>query len=158
MNMPPMRSRLTAAVVATAAALCAPSSAAADPGSASYRPGEVVVRYAAGMDRATRAAVQRATGTGSPEAFAPWTRTLKIRDGESVMETVRELERRPGVVSANPVHIARASAFFPNDPGASGQPKGWTELQWNFLPGSGVNARRTPGRTSSRRADRAGRA
>ncbi len=137
LSMPPspMRSLGAAAVVAAAVGLWAPAAAPA-----AYRPGEVVVRYAAGVDRAERAAIQRATGTGGPQAFAPRTRTLEIRDGESVAETVRELERRPGVVSANPVHIARASAFFPNDPGSSGQPHGWAQLQWNFLAGTGVNA------------------
>jgi serine protease len=37
---------------------------------------------------------------------------------------------------------ARAAAFTPNDPGTSGQPGGWMADQWNFLPGTGVDAPR----------------
>ena len=139
MSTTSLRSLLTAAVLATGsvAALPGVAPAAAPP---SYRPGEVVVRYAADVSRSERARVQRATGVGDPDAFAPRTRTLKIRDGASVLETVRELRRTPGVAAANPVHIARASAYYPNDPGLAGEPAGWAKLQWNFLPGAGVNA------------------
>jgi serine protease len=38
------------------------------------------------------------------------------------------------------VALALASSFQPNDPGRSGQPGGWVDDQWNFLPGTGVNA------------------
>jgi serine protease len=34
------------------------------------------------------------------------------------------------------------AAFTPNDPGSSGQPGGWAADQWNFLPGTGVDAPR----------------
>jgi len=102
---------------------------------------EVIVRYAPGADRAVRVAAQRATGTGAPHVFAPRTRVLKIRDGESVAETIAELERRPGVLSATPNVIARASAFVPDDPGqAGGPPGGWQTVQWNFGAAAGVNA------------------
>ncbi len=127
---------LLLAAVAVAAGVGAPAAQAR----ASYVPGEVVVRYAPGVDRAARASTQRATGTGRPEAFAPRARTLRIRSGRSVMETVRALRRRPGVISAHPNYIARASAFLPTDPGAAGTPGGWAQLQWNFLVGTGVNA------------------
>jgi serine protease len=33
-----------------------------------------------------------------------------------------------------------SSSFQPIDPGRSGQPGGWANDQWNFLPGTGVNA------------------
>ena len=106
-----------------------------------YVPGEVIVRYAPSADRKVRAAAQRSTGTGQPHVFAPRTRVLKIRDGESVAETIAELERRPGVLSASPNLIARASAFVPNDPGgAGGAPGGWQGIQWNFSRDFGVNA------------------
>ena len=116
----------------------APAARAAAPpnvrsGSA-YVPNEVIVRYKSNATRAVRAAAQRATGAGSPKVFAPYTRVLKIRDGESVAETIAELERRPGVLSASPNMIARAS-FVPNDPGnTGGPPGGWQGLQWNFSP------------------------
>jgi serine protease len=38
------------------------------------------------------------------------------------------------------VALAIAGSFHPNDPGRSGQPGGWADDQWNFLPGTGVNA------------------
>src|SRR3954449_11492274 len=34
------------------------------------------------------------------------------------------------------------TAFAPDDPGSSGQPGGWVNDQWNFLPGTGVDAPR----------------
>jgi serine protease len=34
------------------------------------------------------------------------------------------------------------AAFTPDDPGSSGQPGGWMADQWNFLPGTGVDAPR----------------
>jgi serine protease len=113
-------------------------SAKADP---IYVPGEVIVRYAPTADRSDRAAVQRGTGTGAPHVFAPRTRVLKIRDGESVQETIAELERRRGVAHATPNFLARISAYVPNDPGRpGGPPAGWQSVQWNFSREVGVNA------------------
>jgi serine protease len=147
----PTPSRLLPTIV-LAAALAVPSAAAAaNTGrgeaatgagrpSPSFVPGEVVVRYARDADRRDRAAVQRETGAGRPEVFAPRTRVLKIRDGGSVDATVRELRARPEVASAAPNAIARVGQFFPSDPGNTGAPGGWQALQWNFLAGAGINA------------------
>jgi serine protease len=105
-----------------------------------YVPNEVIVRYKPTASRAARAATQRATGAGDPEIFAPYTRVLKIDDGESVAATIAELKRRPAVLDAYPNVIARAS-YVPNDQGLSGGvPGGWQALQWNFSPEVGVNA------------------
>jgi serine protease len=131
------RPLLGVALAATAAALALAAPAAASP---SYVPGEVVVRYERSADRAARAGVQRETGVGRPEVFAPRTRVLRIRDGESVAATVRELRDRPEVATAAPNPIARLSAYFPPDPGNSGVQGGWQALQWNFLAETGVNA------------------
>ena len=124
--------------------LALPSPAAAEvgvtPQASGYVPGEVVVRYQRGTDRRARAAVQRETGVGGPEAFAPQTRVLKIRDGQSVADTVRELRARPEVATAAPNVRAHLATFIPKDPGDTGEPGGWQQLQWNFLPGAGVNA------------------
>ena len=106
-----------------------------------YVPNEVIVRYAPSADRKARASAQRSTGTGEPHVFAPRTRVLKIRDGESVAQTIAELERRPGVLSASPNVIAHMSGFVPNDPGQPGGPLGgWQGVQWNFSKDFGVNA------------------
>jgi serine protease len=105
-----------------------------------YVPNEVIVRYKANATRKVRAAAQRATGAGQPKVFAPYTRVLKIRDGESVAATIAELERRPGVLDAYPNVVAHAS-FVPNDQGQpGGTPGGWQGIQWNFEPEAGVNA------------------
>jgi serine protease len=109
---------LCGAAPARAAETAATPAAAGAP---SHVPGEVVVRT-------------RDPRTGAVEAHRH-----VIRDGESVRETARELERRPDVVSATPNYIARISQHIPNDPGRAGVPGGWRELQWNFLPEAGVN-------------------
>jgi serine protease len=132
-----------------AACLALPALATAAPASAraattaragvDYVPGEVLVRYEAGADRGVRAAAQRAGGAWRPRAFAPRARVLKVRGGASVEATARALRRRPGVASATPNWIARAS-FVPNDPGFETIPGGWQNTQWNFGPTAGVNA------------------
>jgi serine protease len=123
--------RLAAALALTLTAVWAA------PARADQVAGEVVVRYKPGVDRT---AVERAVGVGRAEAFAPHTRLLQIRDGDSVAATVRELRARPEVATAAPNKIARLSTFTPNDPGLSGDNGGWQQLQWNFMPGTGVNA------------------
>jgi serine protease len=105
------RSLLLAAV---GTALLAPTAGAAD-----YVPDEVIVRSGAESD--------------------PTARVVKVADGSTVGETIARLRRRPGVLSATPNYIARAS-FIPNDPGRAGRPGGWQELQWNFAGPFGVNA------------------
>jgi serine protease len=124
------------------AVLAVPASAAAKgpTARASYVPGEVVVRYERSADRAARAAVQRETGVGGPRVFAPRTRVMTVRDGQTVSETLRELRARPEVATAAPNPVARASAFLPADPGMAGTPGGWQQIQWNFLAENGVNA------------------
>ena len=136
-------SRLLAPLLA-AAALAAPAPAGAEVGAtaraSAYVPGEVVVRYVRGTDRRAERAVQRATGVGSPRPFAPRTRLLTIRDGQSVADTVRELQARPEVATAAPNARAHLAGWIPKDPGTAGVEGGWQELQWNFLAGVGVNA------------------
>jgi serine protease len=140
----PTPSRLLATLLAAAALALTWASTAnareAGSATASYVPGEVVVRYARDADRQARAAVQRETGVVEPRVFAPRTRVLRIRDGDTVAATVEELRARPEVASAAPNTIARIAQFVPNDPGNAATPGGWQSLQWNFLPGIGVNA------------------
>jgi serine protease len=142
----PLRSSaLLAGLVAGVLVLAPGAHAAGTPPNVStgsvYLPNEVIVRYAPSATRAVRAAAQRSTGVGQPHVFAPRTRVLKIRDGESVAQTIAQLERRPGVLSASPNVIAHMSGFFPNDPGQPGGPfGGWQGVQWNFSKDFGVNA------------------
>jgi serine protease len=129
--------RLTALPLA-ALALALPSSAAAQTArTAAYSPGEVLVRYERAADQR---AVQRAAGVGDPQAIAPRTRLLTIRDGESVEATLSQLRARPEVATAAPNARAKLAGFIPKDPGRAGVPGGWQQLQWNFLAGTGVNA------------------
>jgi serine protease len=125
-----------AIALAAASLLAVPAAAAAQ----DYVPGEVVVRYAKDAGKGARAQVQRQTGVGAPKVFAPRTRVMKIRDGESVGATLKELRARPEVAAAAPNPIARASTFIPQDPGNTGVPGGWQQLQWNFAGPTSVNA------------------
>ena len=130
-----------------AAALCA-ALASAPAAAAPYVADRVVVRYADDAERAERAGVQRDTGTSFEDALPGGTRTLTIEDGDSVAETVRELERKPDVEYAVPdfrLRKAQAPApvpapFVPNDPGRGSSGQDWRELQWNFAGEFGVNA------------------
>jgi serine protease len=114
------RSLLLAALTLVCAV---PAARAAD-----YVPGEVIVRYAADA---------RVASAGEP--VAPRTRVVRTRAGETVGEKAAALRRRPGVISATPNYIARAS-YIPNDPGRAGTPGGWEALQWNFSGPFSVNA------------------
>ena len=97
LHSPPMpRVRALPILAAAVAALAAPAPAPA----ADYRPGEVVVRTSDGK-----------------------TRVHRIRDGSTVPDKAAELARRPGVLSATPNFIARAT-YLPSDPGRSGEPGG----------------------------------
>jgi serine protease len=81
---------------------------------AQYTPGEVVVHDAHGM------------------------RVVPTPGDHSVRWTAGRLRERAGVDWAVPNYIAHAAQdFVPNDPGDGG---GWQAMQWNFLPGAGVNA------------------
>jgi len=125
--MPPISAiALRAAAPAIAAALLtaalAPATQANPPGlssaasGAAYSPGEVVLHDEEGE------------------------RVARVRTGESVGDAIRRLRRRPGVRYAVPNYLAHAAGFIPDDPGPGETPGGWQALQWNFLPGTGVNA------------------
>jgi serine protease len=63
---------------------------------------------------------------------APASKTVAVRDGESVKAAARALSDRPGVAYARPNYIARASAYTPNDPGFP--------RQWNLATSpAGIN-------------------
>jgi serine protease len=124
--------------IAVAAALGAPAAA----GAADFVPGKVIVRYRSDASRAERETVQRRTGTRFGTRIPGGARTLRIRDGESVGETVEELNRHPDVAYARPDYVVHAADFQPNDPGRGSKLGGWRQLQWNFAGTWGVNAPR----------------
>ncbi|HEX3317808.1 MAG TPA: S8 family serine peptidase [Solirubrobacteraceae bacterium] len=64
------------------------------------------------------------------------TRAVRTPGDHSVRWTAGRLRARPGVDWAVPDYIAHA-AYLPDDPGKG---SGWQALQWNFLPGTGVDA------------------
>ena len=67
------------------------------------------------------------------------TRVVATPGAHSVLWTAGRLRARAGVDWAVPNYIAHAAQdFVPNDPGRDGS--GWQTMQWNFLPGNGVNA------------------
>ena len=91
------------------AAVLALLSLAGPAAAADYVPGEVVVKYQDGGGAQVR----------------------QIADGDSVPETIEELEADPDVEYAVPNHIARAAQWTPNDPGYG--------MQWNLYEGFGIN-------------------
>lgn len=126
------------------------SSGAASPSgarAADYVPGVVIVGYnppgvAAAADRASAAAVN----AGDPPTTIQ-TRVVHLKRGVSVSAELRHLHGERGLAFAVPdylAHIAGASPqvpqWIPDDPGTAGVPEGWEKLQWNFLPGIGVDA------------------
>lgn len=107
----PHRNRLALLAIAASLLWTAPASAA------EFVPGEVIVRH-----------------EGEPAA-----EVVRLDDGERVAEVVADLRDDAGVAYAVPNFKARASAIW-NDPGRSGEPTGWTTLQWNFIGDAGINA------------------
>jgi serine protease len=134
----PRRTLISSLLAAASLAAAAPATAQA---AAPYRSDEVVVHYTPGTTTAQAHATERAAGTGAAEIAAPATRVVHIRDGQSVRQTIAELNAHHNVAYAVPNYVARAAAvdFVPNDPGRGGL-AGWQNLQWNFLGPVGVNA------------------
>ena len=109
-----------------------------------YVPGEILVGYAPGPAAATgvvHAARQIGARAVSAPAAAPTMRIVRLPRGRSIWPAIAGLRRRRGVLYAVPDYIAhQAGSWVPNDPGATDRRQGWRRLQWNFLPGVGVDA------------------
>jgi serine protease len=70
---------------------------------------------------------------------------VAVGAGGSVTQTLARLRARPDVRWARPrvtAHAAALEPYVPDDPGAAGIAGGWQQLQWNFLPGVGIDAPR----------------
>jgi serine protease len=111
----------------------------------SYAAGRVIVGYHVGVTAAVAAAADRSAGVqATGPASAPRSRVVRLASGQSVPGAIARLRRQPGVAYAVPDYIAHAastaSPFIPDDRGNTHRRAGWETLQWNFLPGGGVNA------------------
>jgi serine protease len=92
---------------------------------------EVIVRYEAGTEQSVQQRIASAAGTRAARRLPDGSRRLELRDGTTVAQAITELRRDRHVAYAVPNYVARASAFYPNDPGLS--------LQWNFTGPFGIN-------------------
>jgi len=124
-----------------AALLCAPGPAAPAGAKAAshagYVPGEIVVGYAASTEIAhTTRRLGATAGTSIQES----TRILRLSRGRSIWPAIAKLRRQRGVLYAVPNYIAHQAGWIPNDPGNTHHRQGWRKLQWNFLPGAGIDA------------------
>jgi len=107
---------------------------------AAWLPHRVIVGYAPPQPRT--AAGHREVGTDAAPV-QPQVRAVveNLARHQSVGRAVRALRRRPGVAYAYPDYVARAAgAFYPDDPGRSDTRRGWEQMQWNMLAGTGVDA------------------
>jgi serine protease len=95
------------------------------------RPYDVIVRYAPGTPPSQQTAAETAAGTRAVRALPGGSKHLEVEDGRTVTDAVAALRRDPHVAYAVPNYIARASSFYPNDPGLA--------LQWNFIGPFGIN-------------------
>ncbi len=131
-----------AALAATSVAVFGVPAAAAAP----YVPDEVVVGYAPGPIASVAAAVQRRMGVRALAASAPEpsAQVFKLPRGETVAQALARLRHQRGVAYAVPNYLAHADSepapWIPDDPGKAHVVGGWERLQWNFLPGAGVDA------------------
>ncbi|HEX2416038.1 MAG TPA: S8 family serine peptidase [Thermoleophilaceae bacterium] len=117
---------LTAALALGALAL--PAAASAD----DYVPGEVIVHYEDGSSGAAADSLQDATGTVTEQALPGGSDQLAIEDGDSVKQTIAELESDPDVAYAVPNWRAHAAAAaVTSDPGS--------RRQWNLFGDFGIN-------------------
>ena len=88
----------------------------ADNPTPAYASGEVIVRFDPATAPAERAQARADAGTAAPESLGlPGLQLVQIRDGETVAETVSELEADPAVRYAEP-NLTYSVATLPNDP------------------------------------------
>ena len=134
---------------------------AASAQAAAYVPHEVIVGYRAGA--VETAALSRFGVRSTSPAATPGSRVLHLRHGESVKRAIARLRQQSGIAYAVPNYIAHVAggnsggaslwgrfratgravpsgAFYPDDGGRAAIAQGWEKMQWNMLPGAGVNA------------------
>jgi serine protease len=114
-------------IVLALAALALPASASAG----GYVPDEVIVHYEDGTTTGAAAAVRAGAGTAAEQPLPGDSEQLAIEDGDSVRETIAELEHDPNVAYAVPNWRAHAAALPTDDPGS--------RRQWNLFSPWGIN-------------------
>jgi serine protease len=140
-----MRSRVEAdrryaVALAVAVVLCG-LVATASARAADYVPGVVVVGYEQPLSMTADQARLARANSAALSATVSSTSLVRTPRGVSVAAEIRRLRHRPGVTYAVPDFIAHAAgSWIPNDPGTAHVRGGWQKMQWNFLPGQGVNA------------------
>jgi len=117
---------LLLAAIAACALAAVPTAVAAQ-----YVPGEVIVHYRDGTSGTVKAQVEEEAGAETAAVARGDSAQLEIEDGDSVPQTVQELQRDPSVVYARPNYLAHASGMTPDDPGF--------RLQWNLAGPFGIN-------------------
>jgi serine protease len=122
-----MLTRLLLTAALAVAALALPATAAAG----DYMPGEVIVHYEDGTTGAATDTLEDLTGTAKEQALPGGSEQLAIEDGDSVRQTIAELESDPNVAYAVPNWTARAAAASTSDPGS--------RRQWNLFGPFGIN-------------------
>jgi serine protease len=134
-----LRRATLAVAIAIGGSLLGPAPTLAAP---AYVPHELLVGYRPGpVTRATTDFLAQVGASTRHPGSAPRSQVVHLRAGESVLTAARRLRHRPGVAFAEPNYIAhQAGAFYPDDRGKSGTPYGWEKMQWNMLPGTGVDA------------------
>jgi serine protease len=140
---------VTSALAVTAVAALGPASALGDgfaggSGAAHYLPGVIVVGYTSGPAAGSAASAAMTMGARqTAPTVSPGVHVLRVPRGESIQTAIARLRRQPGIAYAVPdylAHTAEATPWIPNDPGQAHVAAGWQQMQWNFLPGQGVNA------------------
>jgi serine protease len=101
-----------------------------------FVPGRVLVGYAPALAHATRQTAARTEADSADQT----SRVVPVPKGETVGQAIARLKRQPGVQYAVPDYVAHQAGWIPNDPGNTHHRQGWQRLQWNFMPGIGVDA------------------
>jgi serine protease len=113
------------------AASAAPASAEPAQRTGPYVPGAVIVRYRPGTPAAAEARAEAASGARVVHRLPGGARRLRLAARGSVPRALARLRRDPDVAYAVRNYTARASGFYPNDPGFA--------LQWNLAGPYGIN-------------------
>jgi serine protease len=133
---------LVAAAVALAALLGAGGLRAETARAADYVPGEVIVGYTAPSQAAAADAVKRMGVRAVAGTSASGSEVMRLPRGVTVPRAIARLRHQRGIAYVVPNYLAHAdtAGWIPNDPGRGKTRRGWEQLQWNFLPGTGVDA------------------